>query len=868
MALNPGTRLGGYEVIGLLGAGGMGEVYRARDAKLARDVAIKILPQPHATDAERLMRFEREARTLASLTHPNIAQIYGCEQVGDTTALVLELVDGPTLADRIQAGPLAINEAIAIAKQICSALVASHDHGIVHRDLKPANIKLTSDGTVKVLDFGLAKLSGDEEVQPASATKTSPATIRGTILGTAAYMSPEQARGLRVDRRTDLWAFGCVMYEMLTAKPAFDGGTTTDVLAAVIGREPDWEALPVATVPHSVRILLKKCLRKDRAHRWRDAGDAALALEPEAQAEMPRPTARTMPWLVFVSAAVVVAMMGFAVAWTRRAAPIEARPTARLVLPIPDANRLGDSRIALSRDGSRLAYTAVGRSNRALYLYDLAADAPRAVAGVTDPFEPFFSNDGMWLGVQASGKLLRINVLTGGVEESCVIEGQFDGGAFTGDNSTIVFAQRGRIQIVAAAGGTPKTLIETSGRQLRYPSFFGESKILFTSVTSSGPSEIVVRDLDTGAERVVAQGDDARYASSGHLLFARGQTLFAVPFDANTLDALGPVVRVVEGVQQTTRGGGVFDVNDSAMLVYARGIGGAQRRLVRVDRQGKASAFDMAPRNLQSPHVSPDGSKIVFEDLDLPHSAWVFDTTTGALSKLAPPDNRHNPVWSWDGSRIVFQANRDGSGRGDIYWMPVDGSAAEERLITSKQGNLNALSWLPGGRGLALVEFTNTDRNILLNMLQPRGELEPLLNTPALEAMAQFSSDGRWLAYVSNVSKSDQVYVRAFPDTGGLWQVSSDGGTQPVWARDRKEIFFRNGTSMFVADVRTDGVFSSGRPRELFRNPNFTSRVNIVDYDVFPDGQHFVMVEEVTQSGSAQLQVITDWSRLLSRGGQ
>jgi len=364
---------------------------------------------------------------------------------------------------------------------------------------------------------------------------------------------------------------------------------------------------------------------------------------------------------------------------------------------------------------------------------------------------------------------------------------------------------------------------------------------------------------------VVERGDDARYVSTGDLVFIRNQTLYAAPFDANTLQLKGPVVRVLDGVQQTTAAGGIFAVSPASQLVYARSLEGNRRRLAMVDRRGNLTPLDLPPRNLQSPSISPDGRKIVFEDLDLPHSIWIFDVTTNALSKLAPPDNRHNPIWSWDGSRIVFQTNREGPGGGSVYWMRADGSGPEERLVAAKQANLNAVSWLPRGQGLAVVEVTNNDRNVMLYRLGSGGSLQPLLQTPAFESLAQFSPDGRWLAYVSNVSKRDEVYVRPFPGSGGLWQVSNDGGTQPLWSRDGRELFYRRGDTVMTVTVNATTVFASTRPRELFTNASLAFRANILDYDVFPDGQRFVMVEELNPSGSAQLHVVTEWFDELKR---
>ena len=612
MALAAGTKLGSYEVVAAIGAGGMGEVYRAHDTKLGRDVAIKVLPEAFAHDPERLSRFQREAKILASLNHPNIATIHGLEQSGDTSYLVMELVSGETLAGRVKAGPIGIEEALKIAVQIAEALEAAHEKSIIHRDLKPANVKVTPEGKVKVLDFGLAKaFAGDttNEDLGNSPTLSAAATMQGTILGTAAYMSPEQARGKACDKRTDIWAFGCVLYELLTGRQSFDGETTTEILAAVLRGEPDWQALP-ETTPFSIRALLRRCLQKEMNKRARDAGDARIeieeALAAPATAELtttaPTKRFRTLGWraLIFGLSAVLLgaAIAGLAV-WNLKPAPAPTlQPVTRTVINLPSGQQLAGLEngpaVVLSPDGTRLAYSAFQGGNQQLYLRALDSVEATPIPGTEGAMNPFFSPDSQWLGFFADGKLKKVSV-SGGAAVTLAVASN-PGGASWGSQGIIAFAptQVGALQQMQEAGGTPQPLthFEKADATHRWPEFLpGGRALLFAAAPNSinfSIGQIAVQLVGTGERRNLIQaGMSPRYAPSGHLIYAQGGSLMAVPFDPQHLATTGTAIPVVEGVLQSPFSGAVqYSFSNSGSLVYVSGgLQSAQNRLLWVNRK-------------------------------------------------------------------------------------------------------------------------------------------------------------------------------------------------------------------------------------------------------------------------------------------
>ena len=658
MTISAGTHLGSYEVLAPIGAGGMGEVYQAHDTKLGRDVAIKVLPEAFAHDPERLSRFQREAKMLAALNHPNIATIHGLEQSNGTSYLVMELVSGETLAERIKReGALPIEEASAIAKQIAEALEAAHEKGIIHRDLKPANVKVTPEGKVKVLDFGLAKaFAGDaaNDDPSNSPTLTMAATMHGVVLGTAAYMSPEQARGKAVDKRTDIWAFGCVLYELLTGKPAFHGEDVTDILAAVVRAEPDWQALP-ATTPVKIRDLLRRCLQKDKALRLRDAGDARLeiqeALTAPATAELTT-TVRGIrvgwrgTFLWGGASLLLAAIIGLA-AWNLKPTPPAPRPVTRTVITLPPGQQLAglDSgpSVALSPEGTRLAYVATQGGTQQLYLRAMDSLESKSIPGTEGGVNPFFSPDGQWLGFFANGKLKKVSVSGGGV--STISDSVAPRGASWGSQGTIAFGTSyiEYLQQVSDSGSAPQPLTrsEKGENAHGWPDFLPDGKAVLFSTGTSGigfqNTEIAVQPAGAGERRNLAQGGtNPRYASSGHLIYVQGGNLVAAPFDPQRLEVTGAAVPVVEGVLQSTiNGNAQYSFSGTGSLVYVTGADQSRQvKLVWVSRNGTEQDLAAPAHTYAFPRLSPDGRRIAVSIVEQDTQLWQYDICPGDIDQV------------------------------------------------------------------------------------------------------------------------------------------------------------------------------------------------------------------------------------------
>jgi serine/threonine-protein kinase len=866
----------------------MGEVYRARDARLGRDVAIKILPDLFAADADRIARFQREAQVLASLNHPHIAQIYGLEELGPQRALVLELVDGPTLADRIAQGPIVLDEALPIARQIAEALEAAHDSGIVHRDLKPANIKLTDDGAVKVLDFGLAKATprdhGPAEaghyVLSHSPTITSPgmATNAGVILGTAVYMSPEQAKGKSADKRSDIWAFGCVLYEMLSGRRAFDGEDLTDVVAAVVRGEPDWSALP-ADVPAHVRTLIKGCLEKDRKARIGDIavvrylldhGSITPAAQPVAVAERSRSRVRTP----IAAAMVVVALasLALALAWWRPWAqpPVPASPvrlTADIAAEASLVDTFGASSI-LSPDGTMLAFAATGNVNAvnvSLYVRRLDQLQATQLAGTEGALNPFFSPDGKAIGFFAGGKLKKIAVAGGSAVTLC--DAPIGRGGSWGEDGWIVFAPTSApgtpLQRVSSDGGTPEKLLAIAEGEAtqRWPQVLpGGKAVLFTSPKVTGDfstSSIVAQTLPDGPRKVLTSpGYYARYVASGHLLFFRDRTLFAAPFDVDRLEMTGPAVPAVENARSNINSGGAqYDVSTTGTMVYAAGDTLSDTAPMKwLDRTGTLSALRSAPSNWTNPAFSPDGRLVAVDIHDGAQTdIWIYDWERDTLSRRTfDTADDARPVWSPDGTRIAYASRRGGSSAFNLYWQRADGTGDAERLTTSTNPQWPS-SFHPNGRTLAFFETASSGRSDVM-MLPIDGDEKSgwkpgapaaFLNASYSESSAMFSPDGRWVAYISNEGGRNEIFVQPFPGPGGKYQLSSAAADDPTWSRTASEFFFMNTADLrvMVMPYRVEGnTFVAGKPvplneTRIASRPRSPSR----DFDLHPDGKRFVV---------------------------
>jgi eukaryotic-like serine/threonine-protein kinase len=885
--LTPGTKLGPYEITGAIGAGGMGEVYEARDAKLGRNVAIKVLPAAFTNDPERLSRFQREARMLAALNHPNIATIYGLEQSDGVTCLVMELISGETLADRIKReGPVPVEEALAMAKQIAEALEAAHENGIIHRDLKPANIKLTPESKVKVLDFGLAKaFAGDGASSDPSESPTLSAapTMQGVILGTAAYMSPEQARGRAVDKRADIWAFGCVLYELLTGKQAFHGETVTDIIAKILQSEPGWQALPPNT-PVKIRDLLRRCLQKDKTLRLRDAGDVRIeiqdALTAPATAEpqtasIAKPLGqRVMPWAVAFTAGLIVASLAV---WNLkpRPAPAPSAPVSRSVFSLPPGDRLARTdlpAVALSPDGSHMVYVAGRGSTHQLYLRAVDGFEAKPMPGTEGAVAPFFSPDGQWIGFFAESKLKKISINGGAPVSVCAAPLGIGASASWGTDGTIVFQYltSGALWQVSAAGGTPKRLNTLDKGELssRWPEFLpGAKALLFAANTVIGWStpQLALYRLDTGERRtLISGGTRPYYAPTGHLLYVQGATLMAAPFDLQRMAVTGAPLPVVEGVMQSvTNGVAQYSVSENGSLAYVPGsILGGQNTLVWVDRRGAEQPLPAPPHGYRYPRLSPDGKRIAIALDELGGQVWVYDLARETLTRLTFEAGGTNSLaWTRDGKRLAFNSGAPPN----LFWQAADGSGKAERLTTS-ENQQNPSSWSPDGQALGYMELDPaTSWDIWVLRLSDR-KAQPFLRTASYETVPQFSPDGRWLAYVSDESGRFEIYVQPYPGPGGKWQISTDGGTEPVWNPNGRELFYRNGPKMMAVDITTQPSFSAGKSRMLFEGPYLSLTATIPSYDAAPDGQRFLMLKASEQEQSSnQINVVQNWFEELKR---
>ena len=878
MALSAGTHLGPYEITGPIGAGGMGEVYRAHDSRLNRDVAIKTLPAAFADDANRMARLQREAQVLASLSHPNIAPIFGLEEAGGVRALVMELVEGPTLAERIAAGPIPLEEALVLARQIADALEAAHEKGIVHRDLKPANIKLTADNKVKVLDFGLAKAFQGEAASGGnltnSPTLTLEATHAGMIMGTAGYMSPEQARGKPVDKRADIWAFGVVLCEMLTGKTTFEGETVSDTLAAVLRADIDWKQLPAGTPP-KVRRLLQRCLERDAKKRLRDIGDAWIEMdapdEPVAAAPT-QPKRKGMWWLGWVAA---VLIGGVGVAWALLHRP-STEPRAVVRWTYSQKAYFGVP--ALSRDGTRLEFAELSGVAPRLALRMMDQMEAKALPGADNMYFGEFSPDGQWI-VAYMGtvdvKLKKIPV-TGGTAIT-LADVTSPSGVSWGDDGTIVFSSGKGLMRISSSGGTPETLTTPDSKKgetsHRTPHFLPGARALLFTIGSGTASQIAVLDLKKGGYRVVANnGQDGRYVPTGHLVYERGATLFAVPFDAGKLAVTGSEAPVVEGISLNGPSSSIaeYAFSDSGLLVYIEGttgqIGGTTMGWV--DRQGQQQAVsDTALWG--TGRLSPDGRRIAngiytsTTTAGSPQDIWVFDTERKIKTRVTFGGANSTPIWTPDGRRITYSATVDG--KSGIYWVQADGSGKPEQLMAT-ESEATPSSWSPDGKFLLYsqsVEKKPARIWVLPVAGGVAGKPYPLHDAQAYEADAQVSPDGRWVAYLSQETGQIEVYVQPFPGPGGKERVSTQGGDSVRWARNGRELFYRvvMGEGALVAvDVQTGPQLHLGLPKVL------TKGVFGTTFDAAPDGKRF-LVELIgsTDPGGRRMVGIDNWFEELKR---
>jgi hypothetical protein len=898
-----GSSLGRYRIMGKIGEGGMGQVFRAEDDRLHRQVAIKILPPEMSRDRERLARMEREAHALAQLEHQNIAGIYGLEEAtpeGEQSPipfLVMQFAEGETLAARIDKGPLPLNEALDIGLQIARALEAAHDKGIVHRDLKPANVVLSSDSKVKLLDFGLAKAysaGGSGSLAPDLAM--SPTVVDGTqvgvILGTAGYMSPEQARGKAVDRRTDVWAFGCVLYEMLTGKRVFLGETVTDVLGAIVHRDPNWRALPADTPP-AIRSLVERCLRKDINRRIQSIGDVRIALE-EYQ-ENPAPTAepavvapavsarskgmRALPWAVAMAATIAAVVL--AVQPRRAPTPL---PVSRFSVEIGDSPLYQDMvGIALSHDGSRVAYVQTTTATRQLTVRPIDELTGRVVAeGGT--YNPFFSPNAEWLGFVTSSALQKVPA-GGGTALTLTPVNRSRGATWATDDFIIIAdSPSSGLSRVPGSGGplTPLTTLDTSKGEAthRWPQYVaGHDVVIFTAHTATtggfDGATIEALNLKTGVRKTVYRGGAfGRFVPTGHLLFVNKDTIFAVPLDISSLEVVGSPSPVAQAVSyNAAEGSAQYEVADDGLLVYRSGRNAAPAYdALWVDARGEGVPFWEGQRTYAEPRVSPDGTKVSFMVYgDNNWDVWVYDRARQVSARLTFEPGTDGPgIWSPDGKYIIFSSGRQGPS--SLYRKRADGSGDVERLTEAKTAQYVS-SWSGDGKYVVYNDQVNANDLWLLPLDGDR-KPRPFLATAFSEDEGAFSPDGRWIAYQSNESGRREVYVRPLQGAG-KWQVSEGGGGYPRWSGDGRQLFFRDDEGVMAVSITVSGdSLEVGRARRVLKG-SFrggtrgvtVGALTMADYDVTRDGSHFVMfpVDAKAAGKTEHLTFVLNWFTELRR---
>jgi eukaryotic-like serine/threonine-protein kinase len=885
--LSAGTRLGAYEIVSAIGAGGMGEVYRAHDTKLQRDVAIKVLPASVADDPPRLARFRREAQLLASLNHPHIAAIYGVED-SDRVALVLELIEGPTIANRIARGAVPWKEAIAIAIQIADGLEAAHERGVIHRDLKPANVKLSSSGRAKVLDFGLAKLtpggaldSGSDHGTVAETVAAEHQTREGMLVGTIAYMSPEQARGQSIDKRADIWAFGCVLFEMLAGRPPFGGQTPTDTLAAIVERDPSWNAVP-GEVPLAVVDVLRRCLAKDPRRRFHDLADVRLQLEDALNAPPAAPVA-TGPrrgWVPMTTGVVVGVAVTAAVAALiiRRGPPVAestaAAPVARVVRFAISPDQLldeqacgsvncGQSILALSPDGREAVYAARAEGTQQLYIRGLDQFDVRPIPGTIGGLGPTFSPDGRMIAFIADHKLKTV-ALSGGTPT--VLVDSIDGRGLCWGADGNVYYNPGLatgIWKIPARGGPPTAVTTiTTEFQDRFPYIVPDgSTLFFSGSTRLGEEQVFVQSLRTGERRLVGSGFSPHYLSTGHLVYVQSGRLMAVRFDLARMQTEGAPTVVFEGIEETTWGTPQIALSPSGSILYIPASGAAAgNELVWLSLDGKVeSTIPAAGRAYSSPRVSPDGRTIAAAIRGVPTDIWQYDLARETWGRFTFDGTSQYPVWSPDGRKLIYNSGK--LGPTEFLSKPVDNTASESVLLGG-DSQIVPFSISPDGRILVyvVVDPKNLPDIWTLNIDDP-AKRRPFLQTPFREGAPVFSPDGHWIAYASDESGRSEIYVRPFPGPGQQWTISTEGGAEPIWPRKSQQIFYRNADTMMVVDVTTTPEFSASKPRRLFERSYERSDAYWPNYDATPDGRRLLMLRYIESPHPAQRQinVVLNW---------
>ncbi len=887
MPLAPGTKLGPYEITAPLGAGGMGEVYRAKDTRLGRDVAIKILPKEMSADPARKQRFEREARTISGLNHPNICTLHDVGSHDGLDYLVMECVEGETLAARLQKAPLPLEHVMRYGAQIADALDKAHRAGIVHRDLKPGNVMLTASGA-KLLDFGLAKPAATQisGLTLTSAVPTNPVTQEGTIVGTFQYMSPEQVEGKELDGRSDIFSLGAVLYEMVTGQRAFEGKSHLSVASAILEKEPAPISSLKPLTPSTLERIIKKCLEKLPDDRWQSASDLASQLKWIAEAGLPTSSAAAAigrglkagtiyPGLAIV-AIVALALVGLA--WWRSSVPREKsvvrfsilRPASEAIL-----TNTGPA-LALSPDGRRVAFVVTHGESSQLAVRDLSSFDVKLIPGTEGAQTPFFSPDGEWLAFMAVGKLRKIPVSGGPAIDLADVQNPI-GGTWMVDG-TIVFNPdwAGRLQRVPVSGGKmemllPENLAQGDAWQW-WPEALPGGDILFTLKSGEGAGEgsITLLSMKTGKwKTMIEKAEYAHYSPSGHLVYLQNGTILAVPFDLHKEELTGAPVPVLQGVQYQFANSAQFSIARNGTLAYISGPPlGLQNTLVSVDRTGRETPLRAPPRGYEDLSVSPNGKLVALTVIgEQQWNIWIFDIQQGTMSRLTFEGDNRDPIWSADGKRVIYSSTRNG--RKGVFWKPVGGPGGEEELLdTSAQPFPSAVS--VDGRSL-IYDVSGWVESAGVYVLPLQGERKPrLLFKERSAGNEAISPDGKWLAYESPESGRNEVYVRGFDSGTGKWQVSTDGGTHPSWSADGRELFFRAtirrtgaGVSLMSVTVSAGSEFTASPPRLLF---SFSYIQSGHDYGVMPDGQHFICIKEPeSETKAMQVNVVLNWASELDK---
>jgi eukaryotic-like serine/threonine-protein kinase len=880
MALAIGTRLEHYEIVDTIGAGGMGEVYRARDTKLGRDVAFKVLPDLYASDPDRLSRFQREAQLLASLNHPNIAQIYGVVESAGTRGIVMELVQGETLQTRLKRGPVPPEEALRIATQVAEGLEAAHDNGIVHRDLKPGNIMVSVEGHVKVLDFGLAKAleaqAGDLNFSNSPTVLSRDNTQTNVVMGTAAYMSPEQLRGRTADVRSDIWAFGCVVYEVLCGQQTFSGETMTDLIAGIVRAEPEWNLLPSAT-PAALRSVLARCLEKDRRRRYHAIGDVRLDLEASptigaAPAAGVRRGRERVAWSiaggVAIAAIGLLAAMGY---WASRGPQPH---VARFLVEFPPDVSLGSAGAApfptISPDGQYAAFDGVISGTGRLWLRPIGSLASQPIAGTefagSSNAQSFWSPDSRSIGFFAAGKLKRVAVVGGPPQILCDAGGDAISGTWS-QNDVIVFERDGVLHRVRAAGGV-STPIRTpdksrNERAYKHPAFLPDGKhFLYVALSSEpGRSEARVGSLDSNVDQpLFANYSKVLYSDPGYLLFVKDGTLMAQAFDPGSLKTKGDIFPVAESVASLVGNGtAAFSVSKTGTLLYRNTGAGSSTELAWFDRSGKKTGSVPTVGSVSRPYLSPDQTFIAMQRNDGQSAdIWLIDRVRGTNSRLTLDSGDETyPVVSPNGKQVAYTSTRDG--KLGFYIKSASGVGAEELIATVQGGDPAITDWSPDGK-LLLYGFMAGETQWDSWAVEVTGERKafPVLNQKFNDYRARFSPDGHWISYTSNETGRQEIYVQGFPPSGEKKQISVDGGNYAYWRQDGREIIFDSADGkMMAVDIKLGTPLQVGVPRELFKLPGliYSSR-----YAITPDAQRLLFPLAPQSSDRPTITIVLNWT--------